>query len=137
MPRKECSRNTRKEGADHPRRCNLTLQLPSIQPRSTLFLTLDGRIDQNRMTENLTSSKGKSCFIWLQGCHVGYASTPNYLDIQQYRPHFLEKNDMIFPCPAFFPGALTAAFFFGGGAGSSSEKDSHAGSSTVTKRRLC
>lgn len=49
--------------------------------------------------------------------------------------YFFPKNDMIFPCPAFTPaffGALTAGFFLGGGA-SSSEKDSHAGSSTVTR----
>lgn len=56
--------------------------------------------------------------------------------------HFLEKNDMMLPCPDLPAGLalvvelaveLAEGFFLGGGAGSSSEKDSQPGSSTVTE----
>jgi hypothetical protein len=58
------------------------------------------------------------------------------LQLIEYYYYFFEKNDMMLPCPAFFPFdpvELRAGFFFGGAAGSSSEKDSQTGSSTVTE----
>lgn len=64
-----------------------------------------------------------------------------YISEQDLNIYFLEKNDMMLPCPAlpagFFALAVEESFeedgaaFFGGGA-SSSEKDSQPGSLTVT-----